>query len=139
MIAIVQSEISNEGANVADGEWKRVIARRGRALLVVIAVGAAGAVWAGCGGDSGTGESSSQLEQNITEGVEEAQDAVEKGVNEAKESLKGTSNKTKKQLEKAEEEVKKGLEKGKKEVEKGLEGGKAEAQKGVEEAEKYAP
>jgi ElaB/YqjD/DUF883 family membrane-anchored ribosome-binding protein len=139
MIAVVRSEFPNEGANVPYGEWKRFIARRGKALLVVLAVGAAGVAWAGCGGDSGTDESSSQLEQNITEGVEEAQDAVERGVNEAKESLKGTSDKTKKQLEKAEEEVKKGLEKGKQEVEKGLEGGKAEAQKGVEEAEKYAP
>jgi ElaB/YqjD/DUF883 family membrane-anchored ribosome-binding protein len=139
MIAVVRSEFPNEGANVPYGEWKRFIARRGKALLVVLAVGAAGVAWAGCGGDSGTDESSSQLEQNITEGVEEAQDAVERGVNEAKESLKGTSDKTKKQLEKAEEEVKKGLEKGKQEVEKGLESGKAEAQKGVEEAEKYAP
>jgi ElaB/YqjD/DUF883 family membrane-anchored ribosome-binding protein len=139
MIAGVQSEFPNEGANVPDAEWKRIIARRGKALLVVLAVGVAGAAWAGCGGDSSTDESSSKLEQNITEGVEEAQDAVERGVEEAKESLKGTSDKTKRQLEKAEEEVKKGLEKGKKEVEKGLEGGKAEAQKGVEEAEKYAP
>lgn len=139
MIARVQSEFSNEGANVPDGEWKTVIARRGKALVVVLAVGVAGAAWAGCGGDSSTDENSSQLEQNITEGVEEAQDAVERGVEEAKESLKGTSDKTKKQLEKAEEEVKQGLEKGKKEVEKGLEGGKAEAQKGIEEAEKYAP
>ena len=139
MIAGVQSEISNEGANVPEGELKRVIARRGKALVVVLAVGAAGVAWAGCGSDSNSDESSSKLEQNITEGINEAQDAVEKGVNEAKESLKGTSKKTKKQLEKAEEEVKKGLEKGQKEVEKGLEGGKAQAQKGVEEAEKYAP
>jgi ElaB/YqjD/DUF883 family membrane-anchored ribosome-binding protein len=139
MIAGVQSEFSNEGANVPDGEWKRVIARRGKALVVVLAVGVAGVAWAGCGGDSTTDESSSKLEQNITEGIEEAQESVEKGVNEAKESLQGTGKKTKKQLEKAEEEVKKGLEKGQKEVEKGLEGGKAEAQKGIEEAEKYAP
>ena len=76
-----------------DGELKRVIARRGRALVVVLAVGVAGVAWAGCGSDSSTDESSSQLERTSTEGIEEATEAVEKGVNESEgRSAQGTSN-----------------------------------------------
>jgi hypothetical protein len=138
-IAGIQCDFSNERRNVSEGDLKRVVARRGRALIVVLAIGVTGVAWAGCGGDSNTDESSSKIEQNITEGFEEAQGQVEQGVNEAKKTLEGTNTKTKKQIEKAGDEVQQGLENGKKEVEKGLEGGKDEAQKGIEEAEKYAP
>jgi vacuolar-type H+-ATPase subunit H len=137
-IAATSVFFPTEGANVPDGELKRIISRRGRTIVAVLVVGVAGVAWTGCGSSSSE-DSSSKLEQSITEGVQEAEDAVEKGVNEAKESLKGTNAKTKKQLEKAEEEVKKGLEKGKEEAQKGIEKGKEEAQKGIEEAEKYAP
>jgi hypothetical protein len=135
----IQCEFLNRGGKVPDGDSKRMIARRGKTIVALLAVGVAGVAWTGCGGGSSTDESSSKIEQNITEGVQEAQDALENGVNEAKESLKGAHTKNKKQLEKAEEEVKKGLEKGKEAAEKGLEKGKAEAEKGIEEAQKYAP
>jgi ElaB/YqjD/DUF883 family membrane-anchored ribosome-binding protein len=132
------SENFNRGGKVPDGELKRIVSRRGKTLVVMLAVGVAGVAWAGCGSSS-SDESSSKIQQNITEGVNEAQDALENGVNEAKESLKGTNAKNKKQLEKAKEEAMKGLEKGKEEAQKGIEKGKEEAQKGIEEAEKYAP
>ena len=125
-----------------DGELKRIIARRGRALVVVLAVGVAGVAWAGCGSDSS--DRRKQLEASkraSTEGVEEAQErASNKGVEEAKKSLEGTQRRRpRSSSKKPKKKSKKGLEKGKKEVEKGIEGGKDEAQKGIEEAEKYAP
>jgi len=133
------AQISNEGANVPEEDLKKIVARRGKAIVALLAVGVAGVAWVGCGSDGD--ESSSKLEQSINEGVDEAQQELEKGVDEAQESLEGTDGKTKKQIEKSQKDIEEGFEKGKAEAEKGLERGKAEAEKGIEEAEKdtYTP
>jgi len=92
-----------------------------------------GVAWAGCGGD---GDDSSSIEQNINEGVEEAQDAVEEGIDEAEDSIADTNGETQEQLEQAGEDAGEGLENGKDEAQKGIEEGQAEVEKGVEDAEK---
>jgi len=127
--------ISNERKNVSNGDLKRIFARRSKALIVVLAVGVGGVAWSGCGSDDD--DTSSQIEQNINEGVDEAQDAVEEGVDEAQESFdENTDGETKKDLEDARDDVEEGFEEGKDKAEKGIEEGKSEAEEGIDEAQK---
>jgi hypothetical protein len=135
-IAPTSAKFSNERKNVSERDLKRIFARRGRALVLVLAIGIGGVAWSGCGDDGD--DTSSQIEQNINEGVEEAQDAVEEGVTEAQESLDDTNGETKKELEEARDDVEEGFEEGGDKAQKGIEEGKDKAEEGIEEGKKEA-
>lgn len=107
--------------------------RRLPAILVALAIGAAGVAWAGCGDDNeGGGADAGEIQNQIEQGVEEATEGVEKGVEEAQQGV-----------EEGGDQAREGIEKGKEEAEQGIEKGKEEAQKGIEEGEefedRYAP
>ena len=90
---------------------KWVGAGRAKAVILVLAVGLAGAVWAGCGSDS-TSDSVNSIQEQLEEKADEAQG----------------------ELEKSGEQVKEGLEKGSEEAKKGVEEGGSSAKNGIQQA-----
>jgi hypothetical protein len=126
-------DMRNEGVKLPDGEWRRNIAGRWKAILAVLAIGAAGVAWTGCGDDDN--DTSSKIQENIEQGVTEAEGAIEDGVDEAQDALDNVDDQNKKDLEEAKEDVEEGLEKGKDEAQEGIEKGSDEVQKGIEKAE----
>lgn len=88
------------------------------ALLAGLAISLASLGWSGCGGSSE--KSTSSVQEEVSQGIEEAQHGIERGVEQAKESLK-ENPKAEKRLEEARKEAEKGIEQGKAEAEKGLE------------------
>jgi F0F1-type ATP synthase membrane subunit b/b' len=100
-------------------------ARIARLLPLVLAIGVAAFVVAGCGSSDKTNSISSEAQK----GIEKAKEEVKKGFNEAEEAAK-------KGVENGKGQTSKTIENAKQEAEQGIEKGKEEAEKAVKEAEK---
>ena len=116
-------------------KWKG--AARARTVVLVLAVGLAGAAWAGCGSNEST-DTINSIQEELEEKADEAQQEIEKGGEKAKEGLKKGSEELKQGLKEGGETTKQGVKKAKEEAEKAIEEGAEQAEQGIEKAKKQA-
>ncbi len=104
-----------------------------RAALAVVAVGALGVVWAGCGDDDG-GESNapSTGREQVESGAEEVREGTENAQKEVEEGFDKAQKEVEENVQEGSDEVRKKLEKGQKQAEEAIEDAK-------EKAERYLP
>jgi vacuolar-type H+-ATPase subunit H len=122
------------GADVSGESLSRRGARALRLLPLVLAIGIAAIVVAGCGGNDKTDSISSEAQSRIEKGKEEAQKGIEKAKEEVKKGFNEAEEAAKKGVENGKGQTNKTIENAKKEAEEGIEEGKAEAEKAIEEA-----
>jgi predicted transcriptional regulator len=105
-------------------------------LLAVIAIGAGGIVWSGCGSsDSDSSSVREQAAEQVEQGTKKAEEAVEEGTEKAEKGLEEAKQEVEKNLD---GKTEKKVEEARKKAEKGIEEGQAQAEKGVEEAKEQA-
>jgi F0F1-type ATP synthase membrane subunit b/b' len=124
------------GADVSGESLNRRWARITRLLPVVLAIGIAAFVVAGCGGSDKTDSISSEAQNRIEKGSEEAQKGIEKAKEEVKKGFNEAEEAAKKGVENGKGQTNKTIENAKKEAEEGIEKGKEEAESAIKEAEK---
>jgi F0F1-type ATP synthase membrane subunit b/b' len=127
--ATERSDVSGESLN-------RRGARIARLLPLVLAIGVAAFVVAGCGSSDKTNSISSEAQKRIEQGSEEAQKGIEKAKEEVKKGFNEAEEAAKKGVENGKGQTSKTIENAKQEAEQGIEKGKEEAEKAVKEAEK---
>jgi F0F1-type ATP synthase membrane subunit b/b' len=123
------------GADVSGESLNRRGARIARLLPLVLAIGVAAFVVAGCGSSDKTDSISSEAQKRIERGGEEAKKGIEKAREEVKKGLTEAKKEAKKGVENGKGQTSKTIENAKQEAEQGIEKGKEEAEKAVKEAE----